>query len=721
MKKRSLLLGILSSCVTALIVALATARTEGQNRADVRIDNDDIGGVVTSPKGPESGVWVIAETTELPTKFVRIVVTDDRGRYVLPDLPNVNYSVWVRGYGLVDSPRVQAMPGKIVNLSATPAPTPRAAAQVYPSNYWYSLLNVPAASEFPGTGEKGNGISESVKTQAQWIDHIKTSSCTPCHQMGNQATREILPGLGTFPSPVAAWDHRLRVGFDGGGIMYGFLNNLGKRRALSLFADWTDRIAAGEVPPAPPRPQGVERNVVVTIWDWSDPRYYFHDAVASDKRNPTVNANGFIYGVQEESSDRMGILDPVKHVATDVLLPTADENVRPSNPKMGVPSPYWGTEQYWRTRVNAHSNVMDHKGRVWNTSITRPPANNPAFCKEGSDHPSAKLFPRNTANRQYSVYDPKTKAFSFVDTCFATFHLNFAHDANNTIWSGAGGTVGWVNTKLLDETGDSVKAQGWAPLVIDTNGNGRQDAWTEADQPLDPAKDRRVNLGFYGIAVSPVDGSVWGDVNTFPGAAVRVVPGPNPPMTTLAEVFEVPTGKVPGAGYRPRGMDVDANGVFWTVLSSGHFASFDRRKCKGPLNGPTATGQHCPEGWAFHAVPGPNFKGSPDSASADSNYYNWVDKYDTFGLGKNVPVATGNLSDALLFLRDGKWIVARVPYPLGFFAKQLDGRIDNPKAGWKGKGMWTTSGNRTPWHTEGGKGTRPKVYKFQIRPNPLAK
>jgi hypothetical protein len=120
-------------------------------------------------------------------------------------------------------------------------------------------------------------------------------------------------------------------------------------------------------------------------------------------------------------------------------------------------------------------------------------------------------------------------------------------------------------------------------------------------------------------------------------------------------------------------------------------------------------------------VPGPNFKGNPDAVAADSNYYNWVDKYDTFGLGKNIPIAIGNNSDSLLFLQNGKWVVARVPYPLGFFVKQLDGRIDNPSAGWKGKGVWTTSANRTPWHLEGGKGTRPKVYKFQLRPNPLAK
>ena len=705
----------------AVWLAVSMVRTTAQGGSAVPIDNDDIGGVVTSTKGPEAGVWVIAETADLPTEMSRTVVTDDQGRYLVPDLPKANYNVWVRGYGLVDSPKVQSAPGRTMNLTAVIAPSPRAAAEYYPANYWYALVNLPDKSEFPGTGPNGNGISQAMRSQAQWINNIKTTSCTPCHQIGNKATREIPPSLGTFDSSVAAWDARLKSGIDGGGNMYAYTNRFGKERVLKMYADWTDRIAAGEYPQqAPPRPQGVERNIVVTQWDWADPREYFHDSVASDKRNPRVNANGLVYGVHEMSSDHMSILDPASNSASQLTIPVLDPAMPPVATRNGGPSPYWGDEVYWVSRVITHSNVMDQKGRLWNTSRARPPAN-PAFCKEGSSHPSAKLFPLNTSGRQYSVYDQKTKKFTIVDTCFGTFHLNFAHDADNTLWSGEGGVAGWVNTRILDETGDQQKAQGWAPLILDTNGNGRQDAWVEPDDPVDPTKDKRIDASFYGIAVSPVDGSVWGNVNAFPGAAVRVVPGPNPPTTTLAEIYEVPYGRVPGAGYNPRGMDVDADGVFWTVLASGHYASFDRRKCKGPLNGPMATGQQCQEGWSFYPVPGPNFKGNPESAAADSNYYNWVDKYDTFGLGKNIPIATGNLSDSLLFLRDGKWITLRVPYPMGFFVKQIDGRVDDPRAGWKGKGLWTTSANRTPWHLEGGRGTRAKVIKLQLRPTPLAK
>jgi hypothetical protein len=98
-----------------------------------------------------------------------------------------------------------------------------------------------------------------------------------------------------------------------------------------------------------------------------------------------------------------------------------------------------------------------------------------------------------------------------------------------------------------------------------------------------------------------------------------------------------------------------------------------------------------------------------------------VDQFGTAGLGQGVPMATGNLNDAVLALVDGKFVTLRVPYPLSYYIKGMDGRIDDPNAGWKGRGLWTTTGTRTPFHMEGGKGTRPKVVKFQVRPDPLAR
>src|SRR3989442_14317658 len=178
----------------------------------VRIDNDDFGGVVTSAKGPEAGVWVIAETTDLPTKFVKIVVTDDRGRYLIPDLPKANYNVWVRGYGLVDSPKVQTAAGKLLNLKATIAPNARAAADYYPAGYWLSLIRVPEKSEFPGNAPGGNGINPNVKGQSDWIRLLKSGGCTACHQLGTKGTREVPKNLGTFHTGAEAWERRIQSG-----------------------------------------------------------------------------------------------------------------------------------------------------------------------------------------------------------------------------------------------------------------------------------------------------------------------------------------------------------------------------------------------------------------------------------------------------------------------------------------------------------------------------
>jgi len=700
----------------AVFLDVSLVRTTAVQQADdaVRIDADDIGGVVKSAKGPEAGVWVIAETNELPTKFVKIVVTDDRGRYVLPDLPKATYDVWARGYGLVDSRKVQAMPGKNLNLTAVVAPDQRAAAQYYPAGFWFSMIRVPEKSEFPGNAPGGNGISPNIKSQADWIQRLKSGGCTACHQLGTKGTREIPKELGTFHSSAEAWDRRIKSG-QAGAQMSGGLNTLGRERALQMFSDWTDRIAAGELPPAPQRPQGLERNVVITQWDWADPRAYLHDEVSTDRRNPTLNANGLIYGSLELSADYLPVLDPVQNKISQVKLTVRDPNTPPTSPKMEAPSPYWGEEAIWNSKNNVHNPMLDEKGRVWITSAVRPSLN-PDFCKEGSSHPSAKLYPLANAGRHLAVYDPKTKQLTHISTCFGTHHLMFAEDANRTLWtSGGGQVVGWLNTKMFDETHDEEKSQGWTALIMDTNGNGKRDAYVEPNQPVDPTKDKRFGSAFYAVAPAP-DGSIWGSVLGFPGAVVRLNPGSNPPETALAEVYEPPM-----PGFSPRGGDVDRNGVYWTALASGHMASFDRRKCKGPLNGPKATGQHCPEGWTLYAEPLPQMKGVTEPGSSEASYYTWVDWHGSLGLGENVPIDTGNASEGLLVLKDGKWVVLRVPYPIGFYTKWMDGRIDDAKAGWKGRGLYATVSTRTPFHMETGKGTTSKVMHFQIRPDPLAK
>ena len=158
-----------------------------------------------------------------------------------------------------------------------------------------------------------------------------------------------------------------------------------------------------------------------------------------------------------------------------------------------------------------------------------------------------------------------------------------------------------------------------------------------------------------------------------------------------------------------------------TAPASGHLASFDRRKVRGPLNGPKATGQHAREGWTFYTETLPQMKGVTHPGSAEASYYTWVDQFNTLGLGRNVPINTGNESEGLLVLKDGKFVVLRVPYPLGFYTKWMDGRIDNPNTDWKGRGVWACIITRAPFHGEGGKGATSRVMRFQLRPDPMAR
>ena len=680
----------------------------------------DISGSVTSDNGPEAGVWVIAETHDLSTRFARIVVTNDEGHYLIPDLPDANYTVWVRGYGLIDSPKENTKPGVNLNLQAVIAPSPEDAAQYYPSGYWFSLMEVPAKSNFPGTGPKGNGISPNMNTQANFIRSIKSGTCLACHQLGNVGTREFPESLGTFDNSRDAWIRRIQSGQAGASMVSG-MQRIGFEGTIEMFADWTDHIANGALPEPPPRPEGLERNVVISQWDWADEKAYLHDLVSTDRRDPTINANGALYGALEASADYLPVLDPVQHKISQVPLTVRDPETQPaSGPEMPQPSPYWGNEAIWDSKANVHNPMLDEDGRVWITATVRPP-DNPSFCKDGSSHPSAKHFPINRARRHLAVYDPANESYTHCSTCFSTHHLMFAEDENNTLWtSGGGSVIGWLDTKKFLETGDEEASQGWTPLILDTNGNGEQDEYVEPDEPVDPKKDKRITKGLYSVAPA-VDGSVWGSSLGYPGGIVRLDPGTNPPTTSLVEYYELPLDHKgePIEGFSPRGMDIDRNGVAWVALASGHMASFERSKCS-TLNGPDATGQHCPEGWTFYTEPLPQLKGVTDSGSAEASYYTWVDQFNTLGLGENIPINTGNESEGLLVLKDGKWVVLRVPYPLGFYTKWMDGRIDDPDIGWKGRGLWATISTRTPFHMEGGKGTTSKVFKFQLRPDPLA-
>ncbi len=273
--------------LAAFAAAVVSVGVHGQAQTPTGI----ITGVVQGASGPEAGVWVIAETKDLPTNFIKIVVTNDQGRFLLPELPNATYQVWVRGYGLVDSKPQPLKPGPTqVTLRVTPAKTPQEAAQVYPGNYWLSMLEPPAASEFPGTGPQGNGLGTGMLSQNHWINSLK-SDCNFCHQLGNKLTRSVDHVLKAKPelkTHAEAWEWRLGTGVRGTS-MYGVLGSQGQTRSLKVYADWTERIAKGEVPPAPSRPTGIERNLVLTLWDVGDDHSFMHDLSSTDKNRPTVN------------------------------------------------------------------------------------------------------------------------------------------------------------------------------------------------------------------------------------------------------------------------------------------------------------------------------------------------------------------------------------------------------------------------------------------------
>ena len=704
---------------------------------------DTLTGVVTSAKGPEAGVWVIAETSELPTRFIKIVVTDDQGRYLLPEMPaKVKFKIWVRGYGLVDSEAVESPSGQRLNLKAAVAPNAKAAAEYYPPNYWFSMIKSPTDNMFPGTGPKGNGIPTAIRSKQQWWAELR-EECGHCHQVGNKITREITD------NSVEGWAERISKarapgdqaignrGSQQGAGMKNVFAALGYNHTINMMADWSKRIAAGELPKeTPARPVGIERNVVLTVWDWGNGRFV-HDTSATDRRNPTANGYGPVYA-SGVFTGALEMIDIKKHEAKEIPYGIAFDK---SGQMVGM------TEEH-DINMAPHNTMLDSKGRVWASDMGRgntTPVAKPDFCANPSNA-YAKYFPKPGKSAAVAVmHDPKVgDKLTGIPLCYGVHHLAFARDKNETVFFTGPGSdvVGWVETKVWDESKSYEKAQGWCPMVLDTNGDGKIDPvsanWNQpqaigaatdyesagkSEVKVDPKKDTRILGGQYGIDMNPVDDSTWYAQNDPYGSPVlRFTRGANPPETCMTEKYEPPQ-KANGdfVAWGGRGGSVDTKGIFWTAMASGQMGRFERAKCK-TLRGPTATGQQCPEGWSFYDLPGPKVEGT-DGMQADWNYLTWVDQYDTFGLGKDVVYTPGTWSDSMLaFMPDTKKVVTmRMPYPMGSFTRGLDGRIDDAKAGWKGRGLWTTYGMIPVWHQEGGEeGAGPQIVHLQIRPDPLA-
>ncbi len=697
-RKHKTFWALAAAALAATAMACAEMGTSDAPADGIALDPDDIGGIVASADGPEAGVWVIAETTDLPTRLIRIVATDDQGRYVVPDLPDAGYDVWVRGYGLVDSARVQARPGERLDLEAVVAPDPAAAAQVYPAAWWLSMMHLPEGD-----------LSQQDLGSA-------VTGCMNCHQVGNEATRTIPASiLANSDSHLDAWDLRVRMGPMGAGMAGGF-RRLGEQRAM--FSEWTDRIAAGEIPTqAPPRPQGAERNVVVTLWDWGTETDGRTDSTPSDVRDGTVNANGLVYGVVQPS-DILAVIDPVEHRAFNIPVPTNAPLIQSETPE----SPYYGEEPIWERRSDPRSVAMDGDGRVWLTGRVRGPEDQPDFCTS-SDNPFAAYFPLGPGTRQVFLYDPPTEAFSEIDTCFSADHNQLGHD--NRFYYGFRDGVGWIDIDVWDETGDAEAAQGWCPTVVDTNGDGMiTPGWTEPDEEIDPTRDHRVAFGCYSPAANATDDSLWcSDNGRDDNTLVRLELGDNPPETCVAEVYMPPPDIMNPPPYGSGGMHVTRDGVAWQDWrGSGHFSSFDRSLCTGTSES-TELGQGCPEGYTFYRMDKPVYDNAAMPINSDESYLTQIDHHDVLGFGPETPVyGVVNTDSMEVFIpATEEFVTMRVPYPMGFFSRSSVGRIDDPDAGWKGKGLWSSYSNYAAWHLEGGPGTLQKAVKFQVRPDPLAK
>ena len=653
----------------------------------VVVDQASIGGVVLNGQRPEAGVWVIAETTELPTHFSRIVVTDDLGRFVVPDLPAASYDVWVRGYGLRDSEPVRAARGQRLTLEITNARTPQEAAKHYPANYWLSLYEPPPAGSLPltnaeegaplarareeGQDEETADAAGSYPSREHWVGQAKLG-CMLCHQMGQEITRLwVRPG-----DWDAVWD---RAGMEGTAA------RLGKPVLKKSLAAWASRIAAGEVPPAPPRPSGIERNAVITQWAWGLDSSYIHDNVSTDKRKPTLYANGSVWGLDIGQS-YLWELDPVKNRVASHEIPLRNGPGR--DPER--PGRIQGS-------TSSHNPMLDDKGNVWITTRVRG-REAPSWVHEATfDIASGKnsaagprrLGDRDLRNgRQLGYYDTRAGRFVLIDTAFATHHLQF--DQQGRLWtSGDGARLGMFEPSKFDPE-----------RPLETEG-AAQTGWAQ----IDPSTGKSSMGGGYGIIVNPKDGTVWRA--NYPGIFGQA---PLPELTgNYIDRFD-PTTKtykryqIPLPGYGPRGIDASTDGLLWFATGSGHLGRFD-----------PAT-----ERFKYWETPGPKIKGTgPETGSADFHYYIWVDQFNTLGLGENMVVVTGTNSDSLLVFNPSTetFTILRTPSPVGTFTRGLDGRIDDPSAGWKGRGLWVSNNTDGLMHTEKRRGY---ISHVQMRPDPLA-
>ena len=507
----------------AAIGILACVAGSPVNAQSVAIDADDIGGLVTGPNGPEAGVWVIAETTDLPTRYTKSVVTDDQGRYVIPDLPTANYQRL--GARLWPGRFAEACARSPGRRSITPRWSRRsraAAAHYYPAIYWYTMMKLPPAKDFGGATDIPKNITRDV-----WRQRMNNVDCVGCHQLGQESTRTIPAQFGKFDSGADAWIRRVAAGQSGEMMTNRLAGQLGGV-PYKYFGDWTDRVAKGELPKhKPARPAGVERNLVVTTWDWSTPDKYLHDLISSDRRKPTVNADGLLYGAPEYSTDLMPILDPKTHKVSTFKMPVADPNRCRSRSDRATPAP---SSRPWRRPIGATRCCgTPRPTSTTPCSTTRAACGSPPTCAAWTIRPGARRV-RSIRPRRCSRSSARRARWrcsirrrrSIRSSTPASARITRSSATTPTTRCGSRAPArspGWVNTKVWDETGDAQKAVGWFPFVLDSNGNGKLDEFAEPGKS-EEGKDTRFNPGSgpYAVMPHPTDGSIWYTSGVFGGA-----------------------------------------------------------------------------------------------------------------------------------------------------------------------------------------------------------
>ena len=511
-------LGLGSVAVASLVMLGA-----GQQPRPAAIDNDDIGGVVTGAQGPEAGVWVIAETRE------HADAPDQERRHrrsaagsSFPICRAREYDVWVRGYGLVDSPKVKATPGKIVEPQGGRRARQEGRGAVLPGAVLVRAAADAAEERFPRHRREGQRHlaehQEPGRVDPQHRQHRRLHRLPSDGRRGDAHDSEEHPRQPSTDSK-AAWDRRIQSGQAGGGMSARF-TQVGRQRALGDVCglDRSHRRRAS----CRRRRRSVRRAASATSSSRCGTgrirRSYLHDEIASDKRNPTVNANGPIYGALEESGDYLPVIDPKTNTASQIKLIVA----RSRHAELRRSAAGGGRRRTGATKRSGTARRRSTASR-WTSRGASGPRRASASRRRRPGAARDRIIRRRSCSRStrasagWRCTTRRRRQLTTIDTCFTWGHVNF--DDNDVLWSsfGPAGVEGWFDIKDLGQDARREAGAGLERVRPRQQRQRQARRYTEPNQPADPTKDRRLNVQFYGDSPAS-DGSVWGTVQGMPGA-----------------------------------------------------------------------------------------------------------------------------------------------------------------------------------------------------------